>query len=374
VADHPPSADLAGALRRTPLFDAHVAAGARLIDFGGWHLPVQYEGTLAEHARVRSQVGLFDVSHMGEVRVRGPRALAAVQHLVTNSVDMPDGMAQYTVMCHPSGGIVDDLIVYRIGPEELLICVNAANRSKDFAWMDANNPFPGDAVFTDEGDDWAQLAVQGRGAVPTLAALTPVDVSAIPYYGHAAGPVAGIDGCLIARTGYTGEDGFEVFVPAGAAMDLWAALLRAGAPHGLAPIGLGARDTLRLEARMCLYGNDIDDTTTPWEANLGWTVKMDKPDFIGKAALAASRAAPARSLIGLVVDGRIARHGHVVLIDGAPAGVVTSGSRSPTRGDNIALAYVPRGHGKPGSTLLIDVRGKTAEATVVKGPFYKRDY
>ena len=363
------------ALRRTPFHAAHRAAGARMIDFGGWDLPVQYEGIIAEHKRVRSAVGLFDVSHMGEVRVRGPKALDALRHLVTNDLAIVDGQAQYSPMCNPAGGVVDDLIVYRISAEEALVCVNAANRDKDFAWMQANNPFPGDAVFTDEGDDWAQVAVQGRHAEATLQALTPVDLRAIGYYHFAIGPFAGIDGCILARTGYTGEDGFEVFLPAAAADPAWPAILAAGAPFGIAPIGLGARDTLRLEARMCLYGNDLDDTTSPLEAGLGWTVKLDKPDFIGKSVLVAQQAGGlARRLAAFAVEERIARHGNAIHAEGAEIGVVTSGTRSPSLESNIALGYVLPRFARLGSRVQIDIRGRSADAVVVKAPFYKRDY
>lgn len=362
-------------LRRTPFYEHHKRAGARLIDFGGWELPVQYAGILAEHAAVRSAVGLFDVSHMGEVFVRGPRALDAVRRLVSNDVEIADGRAQYSPMCNPRGGIVDDLIVYRLSAEELLICVNAANRAKDFAWMVANNPYPDEATFVDEGDDWAQIALQGRGAPATLQALTTTDLRDIPYYGHTKATVAGVDGCIIARTGYTGEDGFEVFLPKDGADRLWPATLAVGEAHGIQPIGLGARDTLRLEARMCLYGNDIDDETSPLEAQLGWAVKLNKPDFIGKAALVAQRAAGVpRRLVGLQVSDRIARHGNAVLLEGEVIGQVTSGTRSPTTGENIAMAYVPTAQAAPGTPLTVDVRGKLADAVVVKGPFFKRDY
>ncbi len=362
-------------LRQTPLFQAHVDAGARMVDFGGWHMPVQYSSMLAEHRQVRSAVGLFDVSHMGEVRVRGARALEALRYLVTNNLNIVDGQAQYSPMCNERGGIVDDLIVYRVSETDLLVCVNASNRDKDFQWMVANNPFPGEVSFTDEGDAWGQIAVQGRHAPATLQALTSADLSTLKYYWHTAATVAGVEKCIIARTGYTGEDGFEVFVPAHAARRVWDALLDAGAGHGVAPIGLAARDTLRLEARMCLYGNDITDDTTPLEASLGWATKLDKPDFIGKAALVAQKAAGIpRRLVGLVVDKRIARHGHAVLIDGEARGEVTSGTRSPSRGDNIAMAYVPAGYGRPGTQLQVDVRGKVANAVVHKGSFFQRDY
>ena len=362
-------------LLRTPLFQAHVDAGARMVDFGGWEMPVQYSSMMKEHRQVRTGVGLFDVSHMGEVRLRGPRALEAIRHIVTNHVDIADGQAQYTAMCTPDGGIVDDLIVYRVAEDDILVCVNASNRDKDFAWIQAHNPHPGEVAVTDEGDAWGQIAVQGRHAPATLQALTAADLSSLPYYWHTSASVAGVAGCIIARTGYTGEDGFEVFVPADQSRAVWDALLEAGAPHAVSPIGLAARDTLRLEARMCLYGNDITADTTPLEAGLGWVTKLDKPDFVGKAALVAQKAAGIeRRLVGLVVDKRIARHGHVVQVDGEPCGVVTSGTRSPTRGDNIALAYVRRGLGRPGTRLQVDVRGKIAEAVVHKGPFYKRDY
>jgi len=361
-------------LKRTPLYQAHVDAGARLVDFGGWEMPVQYTSMMKEHRQVRQSVGLFDVSHMGEVRLRGARALEAARHLVTNRLDIAIGQAQYSPMCNERGGIVDDLIVYNMAADDVLICVNAANRDKDLAWIQAHNPFA-DVAVVDEHNMWGQIAVQGRHAPATLQALTDTDLSGVRYYWHASGTVAGVAGCIIARTGYTGEDGFEVFVPEAHTRTVWDALLEAGADHGCAPIGLAARDTLRLEAKMCLYGNDISDDTTPLEAALSWCTKLDKPDFVGKSAIVAQKAAGVpRRLVGLVVEKRIARHGHTVLIGGEARGVVTSGTRSPTRGDNIALAYVPKGFGRPGTQVQVDVRGRIAEAVVHKGPFYKRDY
>lgn len=360
-------------LLRTPFYDHHLAAGGRLIDFGGWELPVQFEGIIAEHQRVRTQVGLFDVSHMGEVRVRGPRALEAVRGLVTNDLNIDNGMAQYTPMCQPDGGIVDDLIVYRLADDDVLICVNASNRAKDFAWMVENNPFPDEATFVDEGEQWGQVAVQGPAAEATLQTLSSKDLSQVPTFGVIQGDLDGISGCIFARTGYTGEDGFEVFIPAELASQAWPAIMKAGEAHGIAPIGLGARDTLRLEAKMCLYGNDIDHTTSPLEAGLGWTVKLDKPTFVGRDALLAQKQARVnRRLVCLEVEKRIARHGNDVLIDGVVAGRVTSGTRSPTFGNNIALAYVPRSHARPGSAVQVDIRGRQADAVVVKGPFYRR--
>lgn len=362
------------ALRRTPFHEFHKEAGARLIDFGGWDMPVQYTGILAEHAGCRDAVGLFDVSHMGELRFRGPKAIAAVNHLVTNDVTkLADGQAQYTAMCNEQGGIVDDLIVYRVHEEDIFICMNAANRAKDYAWMKAHNPFG--AELTNESEQWAQLALQGRHAQAILQTLTDVPLASIKYYWHAAGTVAGIEGCIIARTGYTGEDGFEIFIPGAAADVLWYAIQAAGQPYGLVNVGLGARDTLRLEMKMCLYGNDIDDGTTPLEAGLGWVTKLEKGDFVGRDPIVAQRdAGVPRKLVGLTVEGRIARHGNGIVHNGETVGVVTSGSRSPSLGTNIAIAYVPTALSKVGTPLQVDVRGNLADAVVVKTPFYTRPY
>jgi aminomethyltransferase len=361
-------------LKRTPFFEHHEAAGGRLIDFGGWELPVQYSGIIEEHKQVRRSVGLFDVSHMGEVFLRGPSALTAIRHLVTNTVDIPNGHAQYTAMCNHEGGIVDDLIVYRLGDEEILVCVNASNREKDFAWMRDNNPCE-DVEVVDESDAWAQVAVQGRHAEAVLNAITETDLTTVPSFGVVRSSVAGVDGCILARTGYTGEDGFEVFIPASQAADVWQPILAAGAPFDLSPIGLGARDTLRLEAKLMLYGNDIDDTTSPLEAGLGWVTKFDKTDFIGRAALLAQKEAGlSRRLVCLVVEKRIARAHCPIMADGEVVGEVTSGTKSPSVETNIALGYVPRRFARPGNRLQIDIRGRMAEAEVVKPPFYKRPY
>lgn len=363
-------------LRRTPFFAFHEQAGARLIDFGGWELPVQYEGLIKEHRRVREAAGLFDVSHMGEVRVRGPRALEVVDHLVANTVtDLVDGQARYTPMCNERGGIVDDLIVYRVAQDDFFICVNAANRDKDFTWMRDHNPLPGEVEVVAEHDDWAQLAIQGPRATAILNTLTDLDLDDVKYYHFAHGAVAGVPGCVLARTGYTGEDGFEVFLPAAAASTLWPAVLQAGEEQGLAPIGLGARDTLRLEAKMMLYGADMNDDTTALEAALGWAIDLKKDaDFIGKQALLAQKATrPSKRLVGLVVDKRPARAHCAVLHEGQVVGEVTSGTKAPTLGKNIALAYVPRQLARPGTELTIDIRGRNQVSAVVhKGPFYKR--
>ena len=359
-------------IRRTPFHEFHRDAGARLIDFGGWELPVQYRGILEEHAACRSAVGLFDVSHMGEVRFRGPKALDAVSYLVTNDVrSMKDGQAQYTAMCNERGGIVDDLIVYRLHEEDILICVNAANREKDYNWMKAHNPLGVD--IQNESDTWAQLAIQGRHAEAILRSLT--DAPLPEYYRFSRGAVAGIEGCIIAGTGYTGEAGYELFLPAGAADVLWQAIHAAGAPYGLANIGLGARDTLRLEMKYALYGNDISDDTNPLEAGLGWVTKLEKGDFVGREAIQeVKRAGVSRRLVGLIVEGRIARPHCAVLHEGAAVGEVTSGSQSPSLKQNVAIAYVPAHLSAVGTKLQVDIRGKVAEATVAKTPFYKRPY
>ena len=361
-------------LRRTPFFEHHKAAGGRLIDFGGWELPVQYSGIIDEHKQVRSSVGLFDVSHMGEVFVRGPGAVDAVRELVTNNIDIPNGHAQYTAMCHPHGGIVDDLIVYRLSDDEVLICVNAANREKDFAWIRDHNPSATVSVV-DESDDWAQIAVQGRNAEAVLNAISEADLSSVASFGVVRTTVAGVEDCIVARTGYTGEDGFEVFLPVSGADAMWSAVMAAGEPFGIQPIGLGARDTLRLEAKLMLYGNDINDDTTPLEAGLGWVTKFDKPSFIGKEALEKQKAEGlTKRLVCMVVEKRIARPHCPIVVDGEVVGEVTSGTKAPSVEANIALGYVPRRFARPGTRLQIDIRGRMADAEVVKPPFYKRPY
>jgi aminomethyltransferase len=361
-------------VRRTAFHEYHRDAGAKLIDFGGWEMPVQYKGILEEHAACRERVGCFDVSHMGEVRFRGPRALDAVNLLVTNDVSkLALGQAMYTAMCNERGGIVDDLIVYRLADEDVLICVNAANRAKDYAWMKAHNELGVDIV--NESDQWAQLAIQGRHAIAIGEALLGRSLADVKNYWFTTGTFAGIEGCIVARTGYTGEDGFEVFLPAGAADVVWTAVHEEGAKYGIADIGLGARDTLRLEMKYCLYGNDITDDTNPLEAGLGWVTKLEKGDFVGRdAILRVKEAGVARRLVGLRVADRIARQHYPVLHEGQVVGEVTSGSRGPSLNENIAIAYVPAGLSKVGTRLEVDVRGKPAAAEVVKTPFYTRPY
>jgi len=358
-------------LRRTPFYDHHVAAGARLVPFAGFEMPVQYAGLKPEHLATRASCGLFDVSHMGEVRVRGPKAEDALMWLLSNAIRrLQPGKAQYNAMCNHEGGVVDDVFVYREGPEDFMVCVNAANRAKDFQWMVDNNPHGAELV--DEGDDWAQVAIQGPTAVDVVAGLTDLPVRDFARHDHRRGTFAGVEGCLVARTGYTGEDGFEVFVPATDAAPIWPAIVEAGAPHGLVPVGLGARDTLRLEAGNCLYGHELDATTSPLSAGLGWITKVKKPGgFIGCEAIVARRdAGTDRVLVGFQVDGkRIARDGMPILVDDTTVGTVTSGTRGPSVDAPIGLAYVDRAHSEVGTELTIDVRGRMATAHVVKTPF-----
>ncbi len=356
---------------RTPLFDIHVRAGARMVEFAGFDMPVQYDGILAEHHAVRQRVGLFDVSHMGEVIFRGPKALEALNRVFTNDLSkVADGQAQYGCLCRESGGIVDDVVVYRRGAEDLLVCVNAANRKKDFEWLAAH---AGGADVKDEGDQFAQLALQGPKAAEVLQRLTKVNLSQLRTYRFAPGEVAGV-AALVARTGYTGEDGFELFCPPDQAARLWEALMEAGRPAGIAPCGLGARDSLRLEMAYRLYGNDMDDGATPLEAGLAWVVKMDKGEFVGRDALVRQKEQGLqRKLVGFqLTEPGIARHGYPVLQDGRKVGEVTSGTKSPSLGTSIGLAYVPPALAAEGSAFAVEIRGKPVAAQAVKTPFYTR--
>jgi aminomethyltransferase len=357
--------------QRTPLYESHVRAGARLVEFAGWEMPVQYAGILAEHEAVRTRVGLFDVSHMGEVVFRGPRALEALNRVFTNDLSkVADGQAQYGCLCRDTGGIVDDVVVYRRSAEDLLVCVNAGNRAKDFDWLASH---AGGADVRNESDDWAQLALQGPLAAQLLQRLTAVNLSQLRSYRFAPGEVAGVS-CLVARTGYTGEDGFELFCPSAQGARLWDALLEAGKPEHLQPAGLGARDSLRLEMAYRLYGSDMDDSTTPLEAGLAWVVKLDKGAFVGREALLRQREqGVARKLVGFTLtEAGIPRHGYPVLQDGRKVGEVTSGTRSPTLEIPIGLAYVPTALAAEGSTFAVEIRGRAAAARVVKTPFYVR--
>jgi aminomethyltransferase len=358
------------ALKRTPLFSAHVKAGARMVPFGGWEMPVQYRGIIEEHRTVRAAVGCFDVSHMGEFEIEGRGALATLQRLTTNDVGVLEiGQVQYSLLCRPDGGIVDDLTLYRLAAERYLLVVNAGNIAKDWAHVTTAVPAE-NARWRDVSEATGLIAVQGPKAEALVGRLADQDVARIGYYRFARGKVAGVD-TLISRTGYTGEDGFELYVAAGDTERLWNALLEGGRADGVAPIGLGARDTLRLEMRYALYGNDIDDTTNPLEAGLGWVVKPAKGDFLGRAAIEAARAqGPARKLIGLeMADRSVARHGYPVVKDGA-IGVVTSGTFGPSVERSIAMAYVASPHSAVGTELGVEIRGQAKAARVVRTPFH----
>ena len=361
-------------LHRTPLHDQHDALGAKLIEFGGWLMPVQYAGIIEEHRAVRERAGLFDLSHMGELFVEGPDAGAALAYaLVSNPPALAEGRAQYSMICEPDGGIVDDLIVYRLGAERFLVVANASNAQiVSDALAERLSGFK--AVLDDRSLATALVAVQGPRSVEIVRPLTDIDLDSIRYYAIAEGTVAGMP-ALVARTGYTGEDGFEVFVDTARAGELWDAMMASGEAFGLAPIGLGARDTLRLEAGMPLYGNELDRSTNPFEANLGRVVKLDKPgDFIGRAALEKfARDGVSRRLVGLVMRGRgIARHGYPVLADARPSGIVTSGTHSPSLGEAIAMAHVATADAEPGTMLDVEIRGQRVPAEVVALPFYQR--
>jgi len=357
-------------LLRTPLYERHLAAGAKMVPFAGYEMPIQYTGIVSEHRAVRTQAGLFDLSHMGEFYFAGPHAGAALDRLVSSDIaGLAVGEARYGLLCNERGTIVDDVIVYRLAPEHFMMVVNAANIAKDAAHVRARSG--PDAQLADGSLQTALIAIQGPRAVAILARSAP-GVRALPGFGVMAAEVAGAR-VTIARTGYTGEDGFELFMPNADAGSVWDALLRDGQADGLVPIGLGARDTLRLESRFSLYGNEIDETTDPIEAGLGWTCKLDK-DFVGRDAIAkAKEAGPARRIAGLVVVGGVARHGHEVVDKGAPVGRVTSGTFGPTVEKNIALAYVPTALSKVGTALAVRIRDRDVPATVVKTPFYRRE-
>ncbi len=368
-------------LKKTPLYDVHVALGARMVPFAGFDMPVQYSGIIDEHMAVRTAAGLFDVSHMGEVYARGPRAFDFVQNLVTNdAARLTDGRAMYTVMCRPDGGIVDDLLVYRINAEEYMLVINASNIEGDFAWMQAHNPMG--AELTNVSDEIALLAIQGPEAFGIVQSLVgdALDLDAIKFYHFvpmAPGAFLGCSWAILSHTGYTGERGLEIYCQAGDAVRIWEALMEAGRARGLKPAGLGARDTLRLEAGYCLYGNDITEETNPLEAGLGWLVKFDKGDFVGREALVkVKEEGPARKLVGFVVEGRgLPRHGYPILdAEGAEIGVVTSGTQSPVLRTGVGLGYVPNDPAftRPGTRLGIAVRKRPLPATVTKPPFHKK--
>jgi aminomethyltransferase len=345
-----------------------------MVPFGGWDMPVEYTGITVEHQAVRTGAGLFDVSHMGQIEIAGKSALATVQHLTSNDASkLQINQVQYSALTTPEATFVDDLLVYRFGPSHFLLVVNAGNIARDHAWIVEKAADVGDAAIVNSSDRYALIAVQGPKARGILQTLTAIDLSAIKYYWFAHGEVAGVRG-TVSRTGYTGEDGFEVFVPPAMAGTLWEALLRAGASEGLIPCGLGARDTLRLEASMRLHGNDIDDTTSVLEADLGWIVGWDKDAFIGRDRLLAQRNGTlTRKIVGFeMLDRAIARHGYPVYRGDHQIGIVTSGTQTPFLKKAIGMAYVPLDSTTPGTELDVEIRGRRAKAVVVPMPFYKR--
>jgi aminomethyltransferase len=356
-------------LRRTPLYDRHVALGARIVDFGGWEMPQQYSSIRDEHLAVRKSAALFDVSHMGRFRIAGDSAATFVEELVTNDVaPLTHGQAQYNLMCNDQGGIVDDLVVYR-GSEGFFVVVNASNREKDLQWM--REHAPAGVEIEDRTFELGLIAWQGPRAQALLPWEGP-DLDSIPYFGFGHGDVAGIH-ALISRTGYTGEDGFELFIAADRVGEAWDAILAHGRDQGALPAGLGARDATRLEAALRLWGNDMDETVNPYEAGLGWTVKLGKGDFVGREALVQVKAeGPRRALVGLKMQpGDIARHGAAVTAGGNRVGVITSGTHSFFLGYPIALAMVEARSLQVGDRAVADVRGREAPAEVVKLPFYR---
>jgi aminomethyltransferase len=368
------------AIRKTVLNPVHRQMGAKMVEFNGWEMPVEYPsagGIMVEHNAVRTGVGIFDVSHMGDIRLAGPQALAAVQHISMNDASrLAIGQAQYSALLYPQGTFVDDVVVHRLGEDEYLLVINAGTREKDFSWV-KNNTGQFDCKVEDLSDDFTQIAIQGPKAVHLLQKLTDADLSAVKFYWVTRGTVCGLKNTLIARTGYTGEDGFEIYVASDEATStrVWNEILEAGKEFGVVPCGLGARNTLRLEARLPLYGHEISDTINVWEAGLDRFCKMEKPDFIGRASLEKARAEGLkRTLIGLEMTERgIARDGYKVLdLEGREIGYVTSGSPAPFLKKNIALAYVPTELAALGTELKVEIRGQGVKARVVPTPFYKK--
>ena len=361
-------------LKKTPLNARHRASGAKMVPFGGWDMPIEYSGIVQEHLAVRTRAGLFDVSHMGEIEIAGTAALAAVQRISSNDASrLQVGQAQYSGLLTPQGTFVDDLLVYRLAPQHFLLVVNAGNIERDYAWIAEHIAPAGDAVAVNASARYALLAVQGPEALQIVQSLTAVELSAIKYYWFAHGEVASVR-ATISRTGYTGEDGFEIFVPPQSADRVWQAIVEAGRAVDLVPCGLGARDTLRLEAAMRLHGNDIDDTTTALEADLGWIVGWTKDDFIGASVLREQKSRGcARKIVGFeMVERGIARHDHDVYVAGTKAGRVTSGTQTPFLNKAIGMAYLPVEHSAVNSEFDVDIRGRRTRARVVPMPFYKR--
>ncbi len=363
-------------MARTPLYDAHQAAGGRLVDFAGWDMPMQYSGVLDEYHAVRGQAGLFDVSHMGRLSVRGTGALDFLQRVTTNDVArLAVGQAHYSMVCTEQGGIKDDIFIYRMADDDFLVCVNASNREKIVAWFLDHVRGTAHCDIRDRSAELAQLALQGPASRAILSALDCTAATTLKLRHCATTTVSGIP-CTVARTGYTGEFGYELYFPAGQARSLWDRLLEVGRTHGLKPAGLGARDLLRLEMAYLLYGNDISESTTPMEAGAAWAVALQKPSFIGRDALLAQQHAAPRRLIAFeLLEKAVPRHGFPIRLpqsDGAAIGEVTSGNLSPILQKGIGMGYVPTAHSAIGTALVIDIRGKALPAVIVKPPFYSQ--
>jgi aminomethyltransferase len=360
-------------MKKTAFHDIHVGLGAKMVEFAGYHMPIQYQGIIAEHKRVRESVGVFDVSHMGEFEVRGAGAFDFVQKMTTNDVTkLSEGRVQYSTMLYDDGGIVDDLLVYHCGDYVQLV-VNASNIEKDFNWLAEH--VEGDVELTNKSDDTSLLAVQGPKSLEVMQEVSDADLGGLEYYHFTRGSVAGVP-CLISRTGYTGELGFEIYFNADveSGEKVWKAVFDAGKEFDIAPVGLGARDTLRLEVGFCLYGNDIDQTTNPLEAKLGWITKLKKGDFIGRDVLVqAKEEGLSRVLTGFTLEERaIPRHGYEILKDGNAVGIVTSGTQSPMLGYGIAMGYIAKEYSEPGTIVDINIRNKPVPATVTKVPFVQK--
>lgn len=359
-------------MKKTPLCNVHEKLGARMIDFSGWYMPVQYSSIIEEHKAVRENVGLFDLYHMGEFWLTGKDAMKNVQKIVTNDIEaLSDRQIAYTPMCRPDGTIVDDLLVYRWNEYKFLLVVNAANLDKDFAWI--KSQLEGEVELSNDSDPTGLIAIQGPNAEAVLQKLTRQRLKAIKFYWFTTGKVAGVE-CIISRTGYTGEDGFELYYPAEKSEELWNALMEAGKDVGISTIGLGARDTLRLEARLMLYGNDIHDGTNPIEANLNWTVKFSKGAFNGSDVMKQQKDnGTSKTIVGFELGkGPAPRHGYPIVKDGKVVGEVTSGTMAPTLKKNIGLGYVPPALSAIGTTFDVEIRGKNYPATVIETPFYSR--
>ena len=359
-------------LKKTKLNQVHKQLGAKMAEFGGWEMPIEYSGIIHEHLAVRNSAGLFDISHMGEIIIRGPESLGFLQKVTCNDVSrLKDGQVQYSALLFPNGTFVDDILVHRLSPDDYFVCVNASNTDRDFKWICEQNHF--DAEVQDASDQYTQLAIQGPQAGKILQKLVNIDLTLIKYYWFQRGKVNGVES-IISRTGYTGEDGFEIYFSPEFSKQIWTHLLERGTAEGLLPVGLGARNTLRLEAKMALYGHEISEEVAPWEADLAWIVKMEKGEFIGRTALLQlQQRGIDKQLVGFEMEGKgIARDGYPVLIDGHSVGRVTSGGPAPYLRKNLGLAYVPVTHARVGTPLDIQIRSNPVRARIVETPFYKR--